>query len=190
MNQDQEPARETGTNSFLKVIIWVVLLAIVVAAGYFVYSKYFKNLAQNSEFTQEERDLCKKQGADFKKFAETHNQKPENYEQICLDALLEAKHKTAEAKIKAGLSTLRSLAQNYYGEKSTYKGYDSRADTQTVINDIASKGSKVNQNVTDNTFLVYALLPYSKTTYCIDINNAGSYAGEVQSISPSQTSCK
>lgn len=98
-----------------------------------------------------------------------------------------AREKAKDSRIKADVAEMRTEAENYYAEHSTYKGFDSQPNAQTLINDAKAQGSEMKQNIGDKTYVAYALLPSAKKIYCAD---ATGFAGEVTSISPEKTSCQ
>jgi len=109
---------------------------------------------------------------------------------VCLNSLNKTQQLTVDAFVKTDLYQLKNLASNYDATNSTYKGYDSQSDAQTLINNIKQNGSAVIQNATNKTFMAYAYLPYDKKFFCVDSVNTTDNSGEFDQILPTQTSCK
>ncbi len=105
---------------------------------------------------------------------------------MVLVSLSSARGKATDARIMSDVSQMRNVAENYNSQHSTYKGFETDPTAKTILSDVQKSGSKINENTTDTTYVIYATLPDTKKVFCADYNGSGE---EVNSVSSTQTSC-
>jgi hypothetical protein len=90
-----------------------------------------------------------------------------------------------EIRTKQYLSSLRGDIVRYFEEKGTYAGW---TPNQAAIDQVKKAGSELKtQALTKTSYVIYAKMPSSKLTFCMDANN---FTGEVKTLSSSQKTCK
>lgn len=160
-----------------KIIIFVIIILALVIGGYFTY-KYF-SASNNSRVNTP--GISKNNNSLSTSSVAT----PSASDKGVVEAILDSKQKAAENKVRADLMQLRTAAEIYYEADRSYVGFTGQEE---INQDIKTSGSEVNiQGLTESTFVLSAILPYSKTVYCVDTTG---FAGSVSNISPTQTTCQ
>jgi hypothetical protein len=198
MEQESQP----DTNKWL----WITLIVVVIiGVGYFGSRYYNQEKAQEAEtlainnnwpikstvtspatvntpavvnssptsngITQADRDACNQEKSLMLKAGGLYN------EQDCLNNLADAQHKADEAKIIVAVSTLRSEFETYQSQHNSYVGW---GGDNNVSQNVESLGSEVVfQNITENSYLIYAKLPYSSKFICMDNTGASNTVSQI-----------
>lgn len=93
-----------------------------------------------------------------------------------------------DESVKTDVARVQTVSGYYFRSYKTYEGMDNDVDYKTVANYVKDHGSELRlQGLSDTTFVAWAVLPKSGKIYCADAKN---YTGEVQNISPNQTTCQ
>ena len=102
--------------------------------------------------------------------------------------LSNSRGKAKDTRIRSSISQLRTVAEIYKSDRSTYIGFTTTDDYEKVRQDVEAYGSSiVTQNISQDAYLIYAKLPASGDMICVD---ATGNAIKLKSISPNQTTCK
>jgi hypothetical protein len=88
-----------------------------------------------------------------------------------------------EIKIQQTLSSIRGNIITYYEAKKTYVGW---APDQTQANNVKRFGSEIQTKLSANNYMIYALMPSSKLTFCMD----NKFTGQVNKITVFQKACQ
>lgn len=90
-----------------------------------------------------------------------------------------------EITVKQHLSSLRGDIVRYHEKNQTYVGWSPNTNT---IEQVKKMGSELKtQALTQDTYVIYAQMPNSKTFFCLDHNG---FTSEVLKISLSARSCQ
>lgn len=90
-----------------------------------------------------------------------------------------------EVKIKQYLSSLRGDIVRYGESKQTYVGW---APGEHTAAEVKKMGSELKtQGLAEKTYIIFAKMPSSKLTFCMD---AANFTGEIKSLMPWSKTCK
>jgi uncharacterized protein HemX len=86
---------------------------------------------------------------------------------------------TEEIKIKQKMSSLRGDMNRYFTSKKTYVGWaPSDVDAQAI----KGMGAELKTVLSQDKYMVYAKMPSSKVTFCMDNNGTPGFTGELNKI--------
>lgn len=95
---------------------------------------------------------------------------------------------TEEITIKQYLSSIRGDIVRYHEDKKTYIGWTPNA---TAIDQVKKMGSEIKtQALTQDTYIIYAKMPSSKTIFCMDNSSANGFTGEITSLMAWAKTCQ
>lgn len=97
-------------------------------------------------------------------------------------------NQVSDSVVQNDLARVKTVSGYYYRSYKSFEGMDEDMDYKKVAQDITKDGSELHlQNLGENTFVAYLILPNSKEYYCTD---AKGFFGKITTISPTQTACQ
>ncbi|MDO8686775.1 MAG: hypothetical protein Q7K11_01020 [Candidatus Berkelbacteria bacterium] len=94
----------------------------------------------------------------------------------------------SDETVKTSLARAKTNANYYYRSYKTYVGMESDSDIIKSSSDVESAGATLKiQGLSDNSYVLYVILPNSKEYYCAD---GKGFLGKVEKVDSSQTTCQ
>jgi len=85
-----------------------------------------------------------------------------------------------EIKIKQNISSMRGDIVRYFETNKTYEGWNLDPNVEKLV---TNAGSSLKTKLTKDSYMVYAKMPSSKLTFCIDNSGTNGFTDEVYNVS-------